>query len=77
MGDWGSGYGVKLTSSFSKTISEIIILPPGFNTLSDSITHITNADNYNYENTKIICKSGGTLLAQAAEDIKTILKLEL
>lgn len=39
-----------------------------------NITHITNADNFNHENTKIICKSEDTLLANAAEDIKTILK---
>jgi len=39
-----------------------------------NITHITNADNFNYENTQIICKSEDILLEKAAEDIKTILK---
>jgi len=51
---------------------ETIKYPSGIDKYN--ITHITNADNYNYENTKIICKSENTLLAQAAEDIKTILK---
>ena len=51
---------------------ETIKYPSGIDKYN--ITHITNADNYNYENTKIICKSGDTLLAQAAEDIKTILE---
>ena len=51
---------------------ETIKYPSGIDKYN--ITHITNADNYNYENTKIICKSENTLLPQAAEDIKTILK---
>lgn len=40
-----------------------------------SISHITNADNYNYENTQIICKSEDLLILEAAEDIKIILKV--
>ncbi|MBA7466559.1 hypothetical protein ES707_01746 [subsurface metagenome] len=62
-------------SGFAKKTAELfkaIKYPSGIDKYN--ITHITNANNYNYENTKIICKSGGTLLAQAAEDIKTILK---
>lgn len=40
-----------------------------------NISHITNADKYNYENTQIICKSEDSLILKAAEDIKTILKV--
>jgi hypothetical protein len=40
-----------------------------------NISHITNADNYNYENTQIVCKSEDSLILKAAEDIKTILRV--
>ncbi len=35
---------------------------------------VIDADNYNYQNTKIICKSNEQEIVKAAEEIKTILK---
>lgn len=67
-----NGSGVAGLAKKTAELFETIKYPSGIDKYN--ITHITNADNYNYENTKIICKSGDTLLAQAAENIKTILK---
>jgi hypothetical protein len=67
-GSGSSGLAKKTAELF-----ETIKYPSGIDKYN--ITHITNADNYNYENTKIICKSDNTLLIQAAEDIKTVLEV--
>ena len=40
-----------------------------------SIGKVGDADNHNYKNTQIICKSQDSTIAQAAEEIKTILKV--
>ena len=67
-----NGSGAAGLAKKTAELFETIKYPSGIDKYN--ITHITNADNYNYENTKIICKSENTLLTQAAEDIKTILK---
>ena len=67
-----NGSGATGLAKKTAELFETIKYPSGVDKYN--ITHITNADNYSYENTKIICKSGDTLLVQAAEDIKTVLK---
>jgi hypothetical protein len=67
-----NGSGVSGLARKTAELFKTIKYPNGINKYN--ITHITNADNFNYENTKIICKSEDTLLTKAAEDIKTILK---
>ena len=67
-----NGSGAAGLAKKTAELFETIKYPSGIDKYN--ITHITNADNYNYENTKIICKSEDILLAQVAEDIKTILK---
>jgi N-acetylmuramoyl-L-alanine amidase len=39
------------------------------------INIITDADNYNYKNTQIICRAGNQEIIKAAEEIKAILKV--
>jgi hypothetical protein len=67
-----NGSGATGLAKKTAELFETIKYPSGIDKYN--ITHITNANNYNYENTKIICKSEDTLLVQAAEDIKTVLK---
>ena len=40
-----------------------------------NIAMVADADNYNYKNTQIICKSKDSEIAKAAEEIKSILKV--
>ncbi|MCL4416286.1 MAG: N-acetylmuramoyl-L-alanine amidase [Actinobacteria bacterium] len=40
-----------------------------------NISKVADADNYNYQNTQIICKSKDSEIAEAAKEIKTILKV--
>ena len=68
-----NGAGVSGLSQKTAELFKKIKYPSGKDKYN--ITHITNADNYNYENTQIICKSEDSLIGKTAEDIKTILKV--
>ena len=68
-----NGVGVKGIAAKTSELFKEIKYPDGKNKYS--ISKVADADNYNYKNTQIICKSKDSEIAKAAEEIKTILKV--
>jgi hypothetical protein len=68
-----NGIGVKGIATKTSGLFKEIKYPDDKNKYS--IDKVADADNYNYKDTQIICKSGNSEIAKAAEEIKTILKV--
>ena len=68
-----NGIGVKGIAAKTSELFKELKYPNGKDKYN--IGKVTDADNYNYKNTQIICKSEDSKILKAAEEIKTILKV--
>jgi N-acetylmuramoyl-L-alanine amidase CwlD len=68
-----NGIGIKGIAAKTSELFKELKYPDGKDKYNISI--VADADNYNYKNTQIICKSEDSEIAKAAEEIKTILKV--
>ena len=68
-----NGIGVKGIAAKTSELFKELKYPNGKDKYN--IGKVADADNYNYKNTQIICKSEDSKILKAAEEIKTILKV--